>query len=149
MNRLIAVPATFLLLGVAVVSCNSPPFVNPIVQKKLVSDDVHVSMQIDKKEQKTLMGERYTFVYFKYTISNQRKKGAVHFHPGHIRIRYNGFVNESTEYDSLASAMTESVELPKGLSDYFLYLVFKLPDLPEDGANAEILDTGISMGTRK
>lgn len=107
-----------------------------------VLENVDVVFEFGRTESKTLEGDVYKFAYFKYSIRNQHNR-KLYFHPGRVRVRYNGVVNTSTEYDSIASAMTEPVELAKGDSEYFLYLVFKKPDMDLEIVDLEILDTGI------
>lgn len=117
-------------------------------KKKDVFDDVHINMQIGDIEEKVLMDKPYTFVYFNYTIDNQHQDPLL-FHPGHIRVNYNGSVNTSTEYNSLASAMTEAAELPRGVSDYSLYLVFDQHNISKTIKVLDIQETGISKDVRR
>lgn len=114
----------------------------PVFEKKDTNNNVDISLRIDGLKKKELMGEKYSFVYLKYSIKNHSAK-ALYFHPGKIVVGYNGLINQSTEYDSLASAMTEEIELPKGQTEYFLYFVFKQPELSSEVTEFEIQDTGI------
>lgn len=103
---------------------------------------VDVKIQIEKVETKELMGEAYGFVYFKYTIQNQHPN-KLFFQPGKIRVKYNGLKNQSVEYNSLASAMTEAEELSVGTNEYALYFVFDQPNVSRSISRFEILDTGL------
>lgn len=116
----------------------------PVFDKQNVFPGVNVKIQIDKIKTKELMGELYRFVYFKYTIQNQHPK-KLFFHPGNIRVKYNGLINQSVEYDSLASAMTEAEELPVGTKEYALYFVFKQTDVSEEIYQFDILNTGLEF----
>jgi hypothetical protein len=116
----------------------------PVFEKQNVFPGVHVKVKIDKVATKKLMGRSYSFVYFKYTIQNQYPK-KIFFHPGNIRVKYNGLKNQSVEYNSLASAMTEAEELPIGTKEYALCFVFNKSDVGEIISQFEILNTGLGF----
>lgn len=116
---------------------------NIVFEKNNVMENVNILFTFAKSINKKIMDDDYSFVYFKYTIDNGNRN-KLYFNPGKIRVKYNGEVNTSTEYDSIASAMTESVELPKGKQEYFLSLVFKNQNISLDIKEFEIINTGIS-----
>jgi hypothetical protein len=135
---LIFITATFFLYF-----NQTPSSDNRVFEKKSILDDVHITLQAGDIARKVLMDEKYTFIYFKYTIRNNNSKNAIFFDPGLIRVNYNGFTNRSTEYDSLASAMTEASELPRGVSVYSLYLVFDQHTIEKDITDFDLIETGI------
>ena len=92
--------------------------------KKQSFDNVDVMFQFSRVVCKTIMDEDFCFIYFDYSINNKTRRERI-FHPGKIRVRYNGVNNSSTEYDSIASAIPEATNLKKGNNDFRLYLVFK------------------------
>lgn len=114
-----------------------------IYKKNNALENLDVAFQFERAETKELLNEIYSLVYFKYSIKNHHNK-KLYFHPGKIRVRYNGVINTSTEYDSIASAVTETVELPKGDKDFFLYLVFKHISMDIKIDDFKIIDTGLS-----
>lgn len=120
------------------------PSKKPVFDKQDVYPGVHIKIQIDKVETKELMGQLYTFVYFRYTIQNQNLK-ELFFNPGNIKVRYNGLINQSVEYNSLASAMTEAEKFPIGTKEYALYFVFNQPNVSENISQFEILNTGLGL----
>jgi hypothetical protein len=117
---------------------------NTLFESKGVLDGLNVTLQIGDLVRKVLMDEKYTFVHFTYTIQNNNPYRLV-FDPGLIKVNYNGILNKSTEYDSLASTMTEVFELPHGVSVYSLYLVFDQHNISKDITFFAIEETGISI----
>lgn len=116
---------------------------NRVFKRKGILDDVHITLQTGDILRKVLMDEKYTFIYFKYTIENNNSKNAIFFDPGLIKVNYNGLTNRSTEYDALASAMTEASELPRGVSVYSLYLVFDQHTVERNIIELELIESGI------
>lgn len=142
MKKYIAIPIVILItIGTAFFFIPNSS-TNPVFKKNNVLNNVNVEFHIDKVVTKEILGEPYSFVYFKYIIQNQHQQ-TLYFHPGKIKIKYNGLMNDSTEYNSLASAMTELMKLPRGEKEYFLYLVFKRPNISIDITEFKIWNTGI------
>ena len=116
--------------------------------KDNVLENLDVSFQFRRAKTKKIQDQIYSFVYFKYSIKNHHPQ-KLYFHPGKIRVRYNGVINIAAEYESIASAQTRNVELPKGETDYFLSLVFKHISMDLKIDDFEIIDTGLSENPRE
>lgn len=82
-----------------------------------------IKINVHLKKLKAHPEHKSTFLHFDIQIENNAPNG-YYFHPGQLRAKLNGEINEATYYDSLASVETEKLELSRGKNTYHLYFVF-------------------------